>query len=131
MPSIRCPAGPKWLGVLLVLAMSALASAVAAPLASGSHLTCQGVDATIVGTPGDDSLYGTEDDDVIMGLEGDDYIEGGGGADVLCGDAGNDELVSYDQVSGNDFNDGGDGNDLCRIDVGDEVQCESTTGPAS
>ena len=54
--------------------------------------TCEGLAATIVGTPGDDLLIGTSGDDVIAGLEGDDEIIGGPGNDVLCGGDGRDLL---------------------------------------
>lgn len=67
--------------------------------------TCMGLEATIVGTEGDDTLIGTNGDDVIVGLGGNDHIEGLAGNDVICGGSGIDRI------------DGGDGNDL--IDGGD------------
>jgi Ca2+-binding RTX toxin-like protein len=61
--------------------------------------TCNGLDATIIGTRRDDLLIGTSGADVIVGLGGDDVIYGLGGNDVLCGGGGNDVLL------------GGNGND--------------------
>jgi Ca2+-binding RTX toxin-like protein len=55
-------------------------------------LRCDGRIATIVGTPGDDSLQGTRRTDVIVGLAGSDRILGLGGNDVLCGGEGRDRI---------------------------------------
>ena len=70
--------------------------------------TCDGLLATIIGTPGDDDIYGTQGDDVIVGLAGIDNIHGLGGNDVICGNE------DHDQIDGGDGNDrifGGDGPD--------------------
>jgi Ca2+-binding RTX toxin-like protein len=53
---------------------------------------CAGRSATIVGTPGRDTLRGTSGRDVIAGLGGNDVIQGRGGNDVLCGGAGRDTI---------------------------------------
>lgn len=80
--------------------------------------TCDGVPATIVGTPGDDHLVGTSGNDVIVGLAGDDHIEGLGGDDVICGGAGKDLLdggLGQDRLFGQKGSDvliGGPGHDL-------------------
>jgi uncharacterized delta-60 repeat protein len=55
--------------------------------------TCNGLRATIVGTPGRDRLRGTPRRDVIAGLGGADVLLGLGGNDVLCGGAGADRLA--------------------------------------
>lgn len=60
---------------------------------------CNGLEATIVGTPGNDVINGTNGNDVIVGLGGNDTINGGNGDDVICGNAGNDTLNGG---SGND-----------------------------
>jgi len=87
--------------------------------------TCSGQPATIIGTPGNDTLSGTNGNDVIMGLGGDDVIRGRGGSDIICGGDGNDVVHgSRDggDISGDAGNDtlysrggagltGGDGND--------------------
>ena len=76
--------------VLAGLALVApLLPAVPAGAAAG---TCEGRPATILGTPGDDTLTGTNGDDVIVGLGGDDTISGLLGNDVICGDEGSDRL---------------------------------------
>ncbi len=55
-------------------------------LAMPAHaIVCQGSNATIVGTPGDDRLVGTRRNDVIDGQGGNDTINGKGGNDKLCG----------------------------------------------
>lgn len=90
-------------------------------------ITCFGVLATIVGTPGNDVLNGTPGDDVIVGLAGNDAINGSGGDDLICGGDGNDAINSgfgNDKINsdagndavnsgpGNDFLDGGPGFDI-------------------
>jgi predicted extracellular nuclease len=53
---------------------------------------CNGLPATIIGTPDDDEITGTNGDDVIVALGGSDTINGGNGNDVICGDGGDDTL---------------------------------------
>ena len=55
-------------------------------------VNCGGRRATIVGTPGGDTLTGTPRADVISGQGGRDRISGLAGADRLCGDKGKDVL---------------------------------------
>lgn len=69
---------------------------------------CGGLEATIIGTSGDDSLTGTAGVDVIAGLQGDDIIDGLGGDDVICGGQGNDTVYGGD---GFDIIFGAQGND--------------------
>lgn len=89
--------------------------------------TCDGLRATIVGTPGDDIIVGTPGDDVIVGLAGVDDIHGNGGNDTICGGPGNDNLVGQDgddRLFGNDGNDriyGLDGADYVEGGDGDDV----------
>ena len=92
------------------------------------NVTCNGHQATILGSPSADTLLGTpgrdvfagaggndlllgfDGDDLICGGSGDDIINGGPGTDVLFGDAGNDVLR------------GGPGNDpLLRGGVGNDT----------
>lgn len=70
--------------------------------------TCLGLEATIVGSGGDDVLIGTDNRDVIVAFGGDDYIDAGGGDDVICAGAGNDVVV------------GGGGNDTVHGQSGDD-----------
>jgi Ca2+-binding RTX toxin-like protein len=89
--------------------------------------TCDGLPATIIGTPGDDDIYGTAGDDVIVGLAGADNIRGLGGRDTICGGP------DRDQINGGDGNDrifgnggpdriwGKDGNDYVEGGEGDDV----------
>ena len=78
---------------------------------------CLGLKATIVGTPGPDTLKGTSGPDVIAGLGGSDTITGLGGNDTICGGAGNDTISggpgndSIAGEAGNDTLNGGPGND--------------------
>jgi len=70
---------------------------------------CQGYQATILGTNGDDIIVGTDGDDVIVGRGGNDTITGRHGNDIICGNDGDDDL------NGNEDNDilvGGDGDDI-------------------
>lgn len=97
--------------------------------------TCNGLPATIIGTPGDDVINGTNGDDVIVALGGNDTINGGNGNDVICGNAGNDTLnggngndtllgsFGDDTLNGGNGNDtlsGGDGNDTLNGNNGDD-----------
>jgi Tol biopolymer transport system component len=106
----------------------------------GSGPLCNGAQATIVGTPGDDTLTGTAGADVIHGLDGNDAVQalggndtvcGGGGADSLAGDRGADRLFGGD---GDDSLDGGRDKDVDACDggahlVGDSAtRCESVVG---
>ena len=103
---------------------------------------CQGLEATIVGTDGDEFIRGTDGPDVIAALGGDDIIEGGNGADIICGGAGDDLInggpeqltgsgsirpIDAFQQSGDQI-DGGEGTDSCDGDVGSDTAtgCEST-----
>lgn len=54
--------------------------------------------ASIVGTPGDDTLTGTPGPDTISGLGGNDVLIGGAGADALDGGAGED-AASYQNAT--------------------------------
>ncbi|HET7529574.1 MAG TPA: calcium-binding protein [Mycobacteriales bacterium] len=60
--------------------------------AHAAAVTCHGVRATIVGTPGSDVIHGTSHRDVIAGLGGNDTIYAGGGNDLVCGARGADRL---------------------------------------
>jgi ABC-type transport system substrate-binding protein len=73
--------------LLLISMTSAVGGARSAP-----PLKCDGRNATIIGTPGNDVLVGTKHNDVIAGLGGDDRIDGAGGNDILCGGDGLDTL---------------------------------------
>jgi len=79
---------------------------------------CNGVEATITGTPNDDILTGSNANDVIVGLAGDDSIFGKGGDDLICAGPGNDKVqgkTGNDTIigeGGNDRLNGGDGKDL-------------------
>ncbi len=104
-------------------------------------IECNGIEATIVGTEGNDVISGTYTTDVIAGLGGNDYILGKGGDDVICGGDGNDILVGNDgddkiygeggndmlvANKGNDIIEGGDGTDVCDGGIGvDEADCET------
>ena len=93
--------------------------------ASASVVTCNGVEATIVGTPGADVLEGTDEPDVIAGLAGSDVIRGFGGDDVICGGLGRDNIRGG---SGNDTIRGGRGADAIWGGLGNDVL---RTGPGN
>ena len=73
------------------------------------NTTCNGLEATIVGTTGDDIINGTNGNDIIVGVGGDDVINGNNGDDIICAGAGNDTVNSG---TGNDLVFGGYGNDI-------------------
>jgi Ca2+-binding RTX toxin-like protein len=111
---------------LALLAVLAVSLGVGAPQAEEEDPRCHGRRATIVGTPGDDTLQGTPERDVIWGGDGDDTIFGSLGNDLLCGGPGTD-LVHGGR--GNDVADGGAGNDDRVIgDLGDD---KLTGGPGN
>jgi Ca2+-binding RTX toxin-like protein len=123
---------------LAVLSLGALSLSPAAPAArAAAPVMCQGEVATIVGTPGDDTLTGTTAPDVIAGLGGDDTIESGGGFDRICGGQGAD-TISADPASTNYvFLDGGRGDDhltsavhFAHFDGGPGDDVESSSGKA-
>ena len=72
---------------------------------------CAGKPATIIGTPGADTLRGTKRADVIVALGGDDRVTGAGRGDVVCGGPGRDRLSGG---AGRDRCIGGAGRDRSR-----------------
>lgn len=100
----------KAAAIAAVMAMITTLCMVAfAPPAEAQVHTCNGLEATMVGTPGPDELMGTDGPDVIVSLGGDDIIEAKGGDDVVCAGAGNDTVL------------GGPGNDEIRGQSGDDT----------
>ena len=103
------------------------------PVPDDTPVLCDGREATIVGTSGDDVLEGTDGDDVIVGLEGDDFIRGRGGDDLVCAGPGRDRVIGgggadeiygqrgADTINGNSGADsiwGGSGGDTIRGNKG-------------
>ncbi len=80
--------------------------------------TCNGLEATIVGTNNDDTINGTPQDDVIVALGGDDIINGLAGSDTICGGDGDDTIdggTQNDWINGEqgvDWVKGGPDNDV-------------------
>lgn len=109
--------------------------------------TCNGLAATIIGTPGDDVIVGTNmndvivtfggndtidagnGDDVICAGYGDDVVDGGNGQDLILGEQGDDTIAggngkdTLDGGDGTDEGDGGNGNDTC-VDLEAATSCE-------
>jgi Ca2+-binding RTX toxin-like protein len=104
---------------LLVVALLALLAtqALAAAGAEEEVHRCDGRQATIVGTAGDDVLHGTPGRDVIWGGPGNDTIYGSLGNDLICGGAGDDVIHGG---RGNDEVFGGRGADRVFGDLGDD-----------
>jgi len=73
-------------------------------LGPGVPGTCGGQFATILGTPGADTLWGTSNADVIAGLGNNDVLKGLGAKDRICGGAGKDRIAGG---AGADFLSGG------------------------
>jgi hypothetical protein len=78
---------------LLALSIFAVLMVLVVPAHAGETATCQGVPASIVGTPGKDSESGTARPDVATMGRSRDYFWGHGGDDLVCGGSGNDHLV--------------------------------------
>jgi peptidoglycan/xylan/chitin deacetylase (PgdA/CDA1 family) len=102
------------------LAAVLLAAVLPAGLSSASvaRPTCNGSEASIVGTAGDDVLEGTSGDDVIWGGGGNDTIAAGRGDDLVCGGPGDDVMLGE---AGADIILGGDGNDTIAGGPGADV----------
>jgi Ca2+-binding RTX toxin-like protein len=87
---------------------------------------CGNLNATIVGTPGADSLTGTPGRDVIAALGGDDRLNAQGGNDRACGGDGRDRVSGgggHDVVTGEGGNDtlsGNAGNDSLYGNAGND-----------
>jgi predicted extracellular nuclease len=98
--------------------------------------TCNGIEATIVGTEGRDRIIGTNGPDVIVALGGNDFINSRGGDDLICagdgndvvngstgddtmyGERGNDRMIGH---RGDDMMFGGDGVDNMSGGSGDDM----------
>ena len=126
----------RWFALLPLSALAALF--IPATTAGATTPLCWGKPATIVGTPGPDTLIGQSGvADVIWGGGGDDHILGGDyysddavpgrAADLLCGEAGNDNVQGGpgpDKINGgdgDDFVDGAYGNDTVQGNAGSDV----------
>jgi Ca2+-binding RTX toxin-like protein len=59
----------------------------------GSNIRCRGTKATLIGSPGKDSINGTGKRDVIVAFGGKDTVSGRGGNDLICGNGGKDGLI--------------------------------------
>ena len=114
----------------------AASSPQSAGLTGTGTVPCQGVSATIVGTPGSDSLTGTAGRDVASLLGGQDTFRGAAANDTVCGGPGNDKLVGQDgndKLSGdggNDYLSGGTNTDTCAGGPGADTtdrSCETKT----
>ena len=92
--------------------------------------TCDGHQATIVGTAGPELLLGTPGSDVIVGRGGADTIRAAGGDDHVCGGPGDDRLSGgrgRDRLfggAGADILTGGRDRDLCRQAGRRTTSCE-------
>jgi Ca2+-binding RTX toxin-like protein len=108
-------------GDLFTINLATGAATIVAPvdpgfesLATINHEFCQGQQATLVGTSGDDVLVGTAGADVIAGLEGNDILRGEAGNDLICAGPGGDVAKGgggKDAILGQEDNDrlGGQG----------------------
>jgi peptidoglycan/xylan/chitin deacetylase (PgdA/CDA1 family) len=88
---------------------------------------CDGVRATIAGTPGDDVIRGTPRRDVIVADGGDDVVHGRGGDDLICLGPGDDRAAGGggdDRILGEAGRDrllGGRGDDVLTGGAGVDV----------
>ncbi|HEV2756293.1 MAG TPA: calcium-binding protein [Actinomycetota bacterium] len=93
---------------LFVVGVVAVMTSGVIPRAGAEPIRCAGRRATIVGSPGNDTLRGTRGDDVVHGLGGHDTIVGRGGDDVICTGHGG---ATVDAGPGSDHVVGGPGGD--------------------
>jgi uncharacterized repeat protein (TIGR01451 family) len=80
--------------------------------------TCAGQRATIIGTPGSDTLSGTIGHDVIAARDGDDVIKADGGHDLICSGPGDDRASGGRRA---DTVKGGAGRDTLKGNRGDDT----------
>ncbi len=106
----------------VILGVSTIGATVPAHARS---MECGGAPATIIGTPGADSIDGTSGNDVIVGLGGDDTIRGLRGDDVICGGSGDDVVRAG---PGSDAIYGGSGNDILRSGPGHDGGLDGGAG---
>ena len=111
---------------LLLLAPILMAAGGLSAACQPNPNQCDGIQATIVGTDGNDLLEGTNGPDVIVGKAGRDTIRGFDGNDTLCGGP------DFDTIEGGndaDTIDGGSGTDECRQDSGNGPvrNCEASS----
>jgi Ca2+-binding RTX toxin-like protein len=85
------------------IATVVMAMSVNVSQAGAAPLQCEGMRATIVGTPRGDVIRGTVGRDVIVALDGNDTIHALAGEDVVCAGHGNDRVrggTGRDSVTG-------------------------------
>lgn len=80
--------------------------------------SCQGLQATCVGTDSRDLIIGTEGDDIIVAGEGNDVVHADAGDDIVCGGPGDDSLFG---ARGDDSMFGEDGNDWIFGAIGEDL----------
>src|SRR5215211_6980429 len=99
----------------LAVVLAVLVAGVSNAAGQQPAATCLDTRATIVGTPGNDSLVGTGGQDVIDAMQGNDTVDGGLGDDLICAGDGDDVVLGNDGADGlvgglgNDRLDGGAG----------------------
>lgn len=79
-------------------------------MASGLGAMLEVVNATVLGTEGDDQIYGTDVDQIIYSLGGNDYIDDPDGSNIIDAGSGDDSIL----VTGTHTIDTGSGNDEIR-----------------
>jgi Ca2+-binding RTX toxin-like protein len=111
--------------VLLCLAVT-----TARGSAQSVAVACFGVEATIVGTEGNDQIFGTAGPDVIATLGGDDSVAAGAGNDRICTGAGSDGVLAEE---GDDSIDEGEGSSdvVYYFTANGPVQVNLATGVAT
>ncbi|MFC2177225.1 right-handed parallel beta-helix repeat-containing protein [Actinomycetota bacterium] len=108
----------RFLALSTLLAVVIAPTAVVAPAGAAAPLLCDGIPATIVGTPHAEHLVGTASRDVIVARGGDDVIDGRGGNDLICAGGGRDVVIGG---GGGDTIHGGSGRDLLRGGSGNDI----------
>jgi hypothetical protein len=113
--------------ILFVLLAAATVLVAVPGRAEAATRYCDGHEATLVGTRGDDVIIGTNRQDVIVTAGGNDIVFAGGGRDIICtghgddvvfGGPGNDVILTH---RGDDFVYGGPGRDIILAGKGDDV----------
>lgn len=97
------------LRLAILISVSIVGGVIAGAPTAMAAPKCFGEPATIVGTPGKDTIKGTSGPDVIVGLGGADTVFGRSGKDHICGNGGADVLDGQGSLG---FVKGGAANDV-------------------
>lgn len=123
----RCPISRYWTNSITFTYADGVSQTVESRSPCRPARACDGEQATLIGTTGDDVLRGTPGRDVIVARRGHDVVLAGAGPDLVCGGAGRDVLRGgrgrdhLHGARGKDSERGGKGSDHLRGGYGADL----------